>query len=105
MKKAFTWLDQKSIPYRFHDYKKEGITATKLKEWCRQVGWEILLNKKGQTWRNLGPEVQATIKTQQQAIAAMAAQPSMIKRPVLEKDGEVIQTGFSVPEYEQRLQG
>src|SRR4051794_37343994 len=92
MKKAWTWLDQAGIPYAFHDYKKEGVSREKLEAWTRQVGWEVLLNRSGTTFRKL-PEADRTELTEAKAIALMLAQPSMIKRPVLEADGRLL-VGF-----------
>lgn len=71
--------------YSFHDYKKQGITSTKLTSWAKQVGWEALINKKGTTWKLLGPEVQSTITNQKAAIALMAEKTSVIRRPLIEK--------------------
>ncbi len=102
MKKAWTWLDQHGVAYAFHDYKKEGIDRGKLEAWCRQVGWEVLLNRAGTTFRKL-PDADRTGLDEAKAIGLMAAQPSMIKRPVLETDGALL-VGFK-PEAYQRLFG
>ncbi|KAI5914303.1 ArsC family reductase [Thauera sp. 2A1] len=83
MKKAFAWLDANAVPYRFHDYRKIGIDADTLRRWCAQTGWEALVNKRGTTWRKLSPEQQA-IADEHAAIALMQAQPSLIRRPVIE---------------------
>lgn len=82
MKKARDWLDRAGVPYVFHDYKKAGVTAALLQDWCRQVGWEVLLNRAGTTFRKL-PEADKTGLDEARAIALMVAQPGMIKRPVL----------------------
>jgi len=99
MKKARRWLDDAGVPYEFHDYKKSGIDAATLKNWCEQVGWEILLNRRGLTWRRLD-EAQKQDVDQARAIVLMAEFPSMIKRPVLEMDGR-IEVGFSAEKYTQ----
>lgn len=83
MKKAFTWLDGHGVAYAFHDYKKAGIDRATLEGWCKALGWEAVLNRAGTTFRKL-PESEREKLTETRAIALMLAQPSMIKRPVLE---------------------
>ena len=83
MKKARAWLDAHSIAYVFHDYKKEGVTPALLQSWAGELGWETLLNRAGTTFRAL-PEADKTNLTEKKALALMAAQPSMIKRPLLD---------------------
>ena len=93
MKKAFDWLNSHGVDYDFHDYKKAAIDAITLARWCEAVGWEALVNKRGTTWRKLGPEEQE-IGGHEEAIALMLAHPSLIKRPVLELgDGRIV-VGF-----------
>lgn len=87
--------------YSFHDYKKQGITSTKLKSWAKQVGWEALINKKGTTWKLLGPEVQSTITNQKAAIALMTEKTSVIRRPLIEKNEKIIALGFDEGEYKK----
>jgi arsenate reductase (glutaredoxin) len=99
MKKAWTWLDEKGVAYRFHDYKKEGIDRATLEGWVRQLGWEPLLNRAGTTFKKL-PDADKQGLDGQKAIALMLAQPSMIKRPVLEKDGQLT-VGFKPETYAQ----
>jgi Spx/MgsR family transcriptional regulator len=82
MKKARTWLDSHGVEYAFHDYKVSGIDRATLEQWCKRVGWEVLLNRAGTTFRKLS-EGEKQINGANAAIALMAAQPSMIKRPVL----------------------
>jgi arsenate reductase len=98
MKKARDWLAGKGVAYDFHDYKAVGITSAKLAEWSREVGWETLLNRAGTTFRNL-PEADKRELDEAKAIALMTAQPSMIKRPVLEHGGRVL-VGFKPAAYE-----
>ena len=83
MKKARTWLDEQGIEYQFHDYKKEGIDAERLHAWCEEHGWETILNRKGTTYRKLDDADKENID-QDKAVALMQANPSMIKRPVLD---------------------
>jgi len=97
MKKAWTWLDQHGVAYAFHDYKKQGVSRAVLEGWARQVGWETLLNRAGTTFRNL-PEADRQGLDEIKAIDLMLAQPSMIKRPVLETGGRVI-VGFKPEVY------
>ncbi len=99
MKKARRWLDDAAVVYEFHDYKKLGIDAPTLKGWCEQVGWEVLLNRRGLTWRRLD-ETQKQDVDEARAIALMVQFPSMIKRPVLDVDGR-IEVGFSTEKYAQ----
>ena len=101
VKKSLNWLNNHKIPYEFHDYKKEGITAAKLKTWSAQVGWETFLNKKSTTWRGLDAQTQASITTEKTAIKLMAENTSIIKRPVIEKGDTVITLGFNEAAYEK----
>ena len=103
VKKALDWLQKNKIAYEFHDYKKKGITATVLTNWCKQVGWEALVNKKGATWRQLTPDVQASITTQKAAIALMIEKTSIIKRPLIEENGKILALGFDETEYKKAL--
>lgn len=97
MKKAFTWLGEHGEAYDFHDYKKQGVTEEKLEEWCAKAGWEKVLNRAGTTFKKLSDEDKQDLD-QTKAIALMASQPSMIKRPVVEKDGR-IEIGFKPDAY------
>lgn len=97
MKKARAWLDSNGVPYEFHDYKVSGIDKATLERWAKTVGWETLLNRAGTTFRKL-PDEKKTNLTQAKAIQLMIEQPSMIKRPVLER-GKTLLVGFSPKEY------
>lgn len=99
MKKARAWLDKRGVAYAFHDYKTAGIARSMLENWTREVGWEVLLNRSGRTFRAL-PEKDREGLTDKKAIALMAAQPSMIKRPVLDIDGRLL-VGFVSEQYEK----
>ena len=98
MKKAFDWLGAHGVAYRFHDYKTAGIDTATLEGWAAKVGWEVLLNRAGTTFRKL-PDADKTGLDQGRAIALMAAQPSMIKRPVL-AIGDRLIVGFKPEVYE-----
>ena len=97
MKKARVWLDQHGLAYAFHDYKAEGIERDLLQEWARAVGWETLLNRAGMTFRKL-PDKDKEGLTEENAIALMMEQPSMIKRPVLDIGGKLL-VGFKPEDY------
>ena len=97
MKKARAWLDRQGVAYRFHDYKADGIERSRLDRWAYKVGWEVLLNKAGSTFRKL-PERQKQDLNKERAIALMRDQPSMIRRPVLEAGGELL-VGFKPGQY------
>ncbi len=99
VKKARVWLDAQGLGYQFHDYKKAGITAEKLEDWAGQVGWEVLLNKAGTTFKKL-PDAAKEGLDQAKAIGLMVQQPSMIKRPVVEHEGGLL-VGFKLPEFEK----
>ena len=101
MKKARAWLDAHEIAYEFHDYKNLGIDKAHLERWTGALGWEALLNRAGTTFRKL-PEAEKQGLTQKKAIALMLAQPSMIKRPVLEKGSKIL-AGFRPEEFEKLL--
>ena len=97
MKKARDWLDGHGVAYAFHDYKVVGIDRATLERWVGQVGWEVLLNRAGTTFRKL-PDADKTGLDEAKAISLMLAQPSMIKRPVLDVDG-VLTVGFKPDIY------
>ena len=99
MQKAFAWLKDKNVAYDFHDYKASGIDAARLKTWADAVGWEKLLNRAGTTFKAL-PDADKADVTEAKALKLMAAQPSMIKRPVWEVGGQVF-TGFK-PNSQER---
>jgi len=92
MKKARAWLDSHGVNYQFHDYKSEAIGKDKLKQWSDEVGWETLLNRAGTTFKKLS-EAEKEGLNESKAIALMVAQPSMIKRPVLDLGGKRV-VGF-----------
>jgi arsenate reductase len=97
IKKARTWLEAHGVAYDFHDYKASGIDADTLRGWAKQVGWEVLLNRAGTTFRALADADKADLD-EARAIALMVAQPSMIKRPVLESAGPLL-VGFKPDTY------
>jgi arsenate reductase len=101
IKKARTWLEARAIAYDFHDYKSAGIDRATLKRWVEKLGWEVLLNRAGTTFRKL-PDADREGIDDAKAIALMEAQPSMIKRPVLDMDGQLL-VGFKPDTYQAML--
>jgi len=97
MKKARAWLDANGIDYRFHDYKTEGIDKKTLENWVRDLGWETVLNRAGTTFRKLPEQSRESLNTSK-AIALMLAQPSMIKRPMLDTGSRLL-AGFKPELY------
>lgn len=102
VKKAVDWLKAHHVPFEFHDYKKEGITKTKLTSWTQQVDWESLVNKKGTTWRNLSENEKMNVKNTTSAITLMQEKTSVIKRPLIELEGKVVTLGFDESEFEKK---
>lgn len=101
MKKARTWLDEQGVDYAFHDYKSAGIDRASLEKWCNEHGWQTILNRAGTTFRKLD-EAQKADLDQARAIDLMLAQPSMIKRPVLDL-GDKTLVGFKADNYQAAL--
>ena len=101
VKNARTWLDARGIAYTFHDYKKLGADPAKLGEWVTAAGWEKVLNRTGTTFRKL-PEIDRADLDAASAIALMAANPSCIKRPVVEYPGGLL-VGFKPDEWAAAL--
>ena len=101
IKKARTWLEERGLAYDFHDYKASGIDRPRLQGWVDALGWEILLNRAGTTFRKL-PDADRADLNAVKAIALMEAQPSMIKRPVLDIDGELL-VGFKPDAYDKAM--
>jgi arsenate reductase len=97
MKKARTWLEAHKLAHSFHDCKASGIDKATLEGWAKKVGWEMLLNRAGTTFRKL-PEADKDGLTEKKAIALMLAKPSLIKRPVLEAKGKLT-VGFKPEDY------
>lgn len=101
VKKARQWLESRGISHVFHDYKKEGADPAKLAAWVQQAGWEKVLNRAGTTFKKL-PDADKQGIDAQKAVALMAANPSCIKRPVVEHSGGLL-VGFKPDEWEQAL--
>ncbi len=97
IKKARLWLKDNGIDYSFHDYKKRGVPEAELKTWVKKFGWEILLNKRGTTWRKLDDNIKNSVN-EKASIQIMLENPSIIKRPVLVKNKTIL-VGFKTEEY------
>lgn len=105
VKKARQWLDSRGIAYAFHDYKKQGADAARIGTWVKQAGWEKVLNRAGTTFKKL-PDADKEGLDEAKAVAVMAANPSCIKRPVVEypaKGGQGLLVGFKPEEWEAAL--
>lgn len=102
MKKARVWLDEKGVAYGFHDYKVKGADRAELEKWVAEHGWEKVLNRAGTTFRKLPDEAKADLDAEK-AMALMMAQPSMIKRPVLDLGTGQTLLGFKPEAYEAAL--
>jgi arsenate reductase len=94
VKKARAWLAAQGVEHRFHDFMKEGVPPERLDAWLRAAGWEKLVNRQGTTWRKLEPATQASVTDTASARALLLAQPSAIKRPVVEWRGGDTTVGF-----------
>lgn len=101
VKKARAWLDEQGIAYRFHDYKSEGAREAEVRAWVDELGWETVLNRAGTTFRKL-PDADRQDIDAEKAVALMLAQPSMIKRPILDLGHRRI-AGFKPDVYAEAL--
>ena len=99
VRKARAWLDSQGIGHVFHDFKKQGVPPDRLDAWLASAGWQTLLNRKGTTWRKLDATTQAGAADAQSARALMLAQPSVIKRPVVEWPDGRITVGFTAGNF------
>ena len=102
VKKARDWFKKNNINYEFHDFKKEGVSLEKLNEWDAKAGFEKFLNKNSSTWKELPPEVKENVTTKDDAFPLIQEKTSMIKRPVIEKDGFLF-FGFDEGVYERLI--
>ena len=102
VKKARTWLEQAGLSYQFHDFKKTGLDKATVAVWLKQVPWDILVNKKGNTWRNLPDATKASVIDATSATALMLENTSVIKRPVLCTNNQVL-VGFDADLYKKTL--
>ena len=101
-KKALVWLKKNNLVFDFHDYKKQGITTAKLSSWSKEKGWQMLLNKRGTTWKVFNPDIQQAIINQKSAVQLMQTHTSLIKRPVIEAAGNIL-IGYDEAAYKEVL--
>ena len=99
IKKARKWLQEHAVEYRFHDYRKQGVEGERLQSMAAQLGWEVMLNRRGTTWRALSDTVKAQID-EASALELMLDNPAIIKRPILEQDGD-LHIGFNPQQYQE----
>jgi arsenate reductase len=104
VKKARTWLAEHGQEFDFHDFKKQGLSRETVAGWLEQVDWEILVNRKGTTWRKLSDERRAQVVDKAGALELMLENPSVVKRPVLEGAGP-LSVGFSAEQYGRIFKG
>ncbi len=102
VKKTLDWFKANKIDYEFHDFKKLGISPEKLQEWNDKAGYEVFLNKKSTTWKDLEPEVKENVKSAADALPILEQKTSMIKRPVIE-DGNFLHFGFDAEVYSKHF--
>jgi arsenate reductase len=100
VKKARTWLADQGQDFTFHDFKKQGLDRATAASWFEQLDWQVLVNRKGTTWRNLPDERKAAVTDKDSALALVLEQPSVIKRPVLDRGGK-FSVGFSDAQFQE----
>ncbi|MFT4192833.1 MAG: ArsC family reductase [Comamonas sp.] len=103
VKRARAWLDEHGVAYTFHDFKKQGVPEAALQAWIAAQGWEKVLNRKGTTWRQLDEAVRAGVTDADSAARVLLAQPSAIKRPVVEWPGGAVTVGFDAGDWAARV--
>jgi arsenate reductase len=99
VKKAKDWLENNGVGYSFYDFKKQGVSQPLLEHWLTQIPHEKLINRSGLTWRGLDDNIKTGITDNATAIALMQVKTSVIKRPILEKNGKILTLGFSEADY------
>lgn len=102
MKKASAWLEQQGVDYEFHDYKRDGVPVDRLAAWAKSLGWEQLVNTRGPTWRKI-PQADRQALDERRALALLAANPSAIRRPVVEA-GEELLVGLDADGFARRVE-
>ena len=100
VKKARTWLQENNVAYEFHDYKKLGVDESTIENWMTQQPWEKLVNRAGMTYRKLSDEEKNDIKDNASATKLMMEKTSVIKRPIVERDGNIVTLGFKEEDYQ-----
>ena len=104
VKRARAWLDEHGVAYRFHDFKKEGVPEKELDQWLEAPGWEALVNRRGTTWRRLDDETRAAVVDTASARSVLIANPSLLKRPVVNWGSDVgVTTGFDAAQWKSHV--
>jgi len=103
MKLARAWLSDQGLSYQFHDYKRAGVPPEQLQRWLKELGWEKILNRTGTTWRKLDEATKGAVVNPASAGALMLAQPSVIRRPIIEWDDGRLTAGFSPETFSRHL--
>ena len=99
VKKARRWLEDHGIEYQFHDFRQDGLDKKQLSVWVEQLGWEAVVNKRSTTWRNLSDKDKG-LTTNTQAVKLLSANPTLIKRPIVEKN-KTLFVGFKEAEFQK----
>jgi arsenate reductase len=102
IKKTMKLFNARQVPYQFHDYKKEGISTAHLKTWCGLKGWETIFNKRSTTWKEIMNAYEGIVNNQAEAIQIMQQHTSIIKRPLVEVNGDII-VGYDEAAYQQLI--
>jgi arsenate reductase len=102
VRKARAWLAEHGVAHVFHDFKKQGVPEARLDAWLQAAGWQQLVNRQGTTWRKLPADTQAAVTDAASARAVLLAQPSLIKRPVVEWDVHSVTVGFEAADWTRR---
>lgn len=103
VKKARLWFDERQIEYKFHDVRRDGLTLELLKQFAARLeDWQVLLNRKGMTWRKLSPEQQQLCAKLETALPLIVKNPTLMKRPVID-NGAILLVGFDTRMYEKHL--
>lgn len=103
VRRARAWLAERSVDARFHDFRRDGLTADTLSRWCERLGWEALLNTRGTTWRGLDAPLREGVRDATSACALMQAHPSLVRRPVVVWPDGSVSVGFDPGDWARRL--
>lgn len=103
VKKATDWLKSNGLEFEFHDFKKKGIIAEKINEWCNVFGEDVVLNRKGLTWKKLSKEEQLKINNREAIVTYLTENTSAIKRPIVEINNKAVLISFDENQYQKTL--
>lgn len=102
VKKARKWFDEKEIDYQFHDFRQDGLQASQVESWMTHLDWQTLVNKRSTTWRNLDDDTKNDLSADN-VVSLLVENPTLIKRPVLEKSGTALLVGFNQQQYNEQI--